>query len=337
MLAAKVQKPAMTSAEHRASFFRQSGWLMFATVGGGMFMLGVHLLSRALAKGDYGEFVAFLSVSMFIPAMPLQMVLAQQTARALAVHRERELSGLIRAAWLGTFLVWLLAVGVVLLFQSSIMAQWNISNPAAIWLTLPVLLFTAWLPMFYGVLQGQQNFLWMGWSMMLHGVARVGICALAVLALHYAAPGMMLGMLGGLTIALVIAIWPTRSLWLAAPQAFEWRGFLRQIIPLTLGFAAYQFMFTADTMLVRGCFSAEDSAYYGSAGTLARASIWLVGPLAVVMFPKLVHAKAKGGEDRPAGRGAAGDGGAGRVRGDRFVGAGALDRARRLWGEFCGA
>jgi O-antigen/teichoic acid export membrane protein len=293
MLAAKAESPPMTAAGHRTSFFRQSGWLMFATVGGGLFMTAVHLLSHALPPGEYGEFVAFLSVSMFIPAMPLQMVLAQQTARSLALHREHELSGLIRAAWLGTFLVWLLGVGLVLFFQSSIMAKWNISNPAAIWLTLPVLLFTAWLPMFYGVLQGQQNFLWMGWSMMLNGVGRVSLCAFAVLLLHYYAPGMMLGMLGGYTIALVIAIWPTRSLWLSSPQAFEWRGFLRQIIPLTLGFAAYQFMFTADTMLVRGCFSVDDSAYYGSAGTLARASIWLVGPLAVVMFPKLVHAKER--------------------------------------------
>jgi O-antigen/teichoic acid export membrane protein len=52
-------------------------------------------------------------------------------------------------------------------------------------------------------------------------------------------------------------------------------------------------MLTADTMLVRGCFSGAESAYYVSAGTLARASRWLVGPLAAVMFPKIVHAKAK--------------------------------------------
>ncbi len=110
----------MTDTAHRASFFRQSGWLMFATVASGMFMLGVHLLSHRMPKGEYGEFVAFLSVAMFIPAMPLQMVLAQQTARALALHREHELSGLIRAAWLGTFLVWLVAVVVVLLFQRTI-------------------------------------------------------------------------------------------------------------------------------------------------------------------------------------------------------------------------
>ena len=111
--------------------------------------------------------------------------------------------------------------------------------------------------------------------------------------LHYYAPGMVLGILGGLTVALVIAIWPTRSLWLASPQPFEWRSVLRQIIPLTLGFGAYQFLLTADTMLVRGCFSGDDSAFYVSAGTLARASMWLVGPLAAVMFPKIVHAKAK--------------------------------------------
>src|ERR1035438_4556526 len=115
-----VEPPPQSAAAHRASFFRQSGWLMIATVGGGVFMTAVHLLSHAMPKGEYGQFVAFLSVAMFIPAMPLQMVLAQQTARALALHREHELSGLIRAAWLGTFLVWLLAVAVVLLFQGKI-------------------------------------------------------------------------------------------------------------------------------------------------------------------------------------------------------------------------
>jgi O-antigen/teichoic acid export membrane protein len=289
-----VDTPPVSADAHRASFFRQSGWLMFATVGGGMFMLGIHLLAHAVPKAEYGQFVAFLSVAMFIPAMPLQMVLAEQTARARALHREHELSGLIRAAWLGTFLVWLVAVVLVLLFQGTIMAQWNISNPAAIWLTLPVLLFTAWLPMFYGILQGQQNFLWMGWSMLANGVGRVAIGAFAVIVMHYLAPGMVLGILGGLTVALILAIWPTRSLWLESPKSFEWRSVLRQVIPLTLGFGAYQFLLTADTMLVRGCFSADDSAFYGSAGTFARASMWLVGPLAAVMFPKIVHAKAKG-------------------------------------------
>ena len=293
MLAEKVEPPPISAAEHRASFFRQSGWLMIATVGGGAFMTLVHLLSQSMPKGEYGQFVAFLAVAMFIPVLPFQMVLAQQTAKALALGREHELSGLIRAAWLGSFVVWLVGAVVVLVFQGAILAEWKISNPMALWLTLPVLLFTIWLPLFYGVLQGQQNFLWLGWSMMIHGMGRLAIAALAVLALHWEAPGMVAGILGGLTVALAIAIWPTRGLWLAPAQSFDWRSLLRQVIPLVLGFGVYQFLLTADTMLVRGCFSEDDSAYYGSAGTLARASMWLVGPLATVMFPKLVHAKAR--------------------------------------------
>ncbi len=295
MLSTKVETPPVSAAAHRASFFRQSGWLMFATIAGGLFMTAMHFLSKAkaLPEAEYAQFGVFLAVAMFIPSMPLQMVLAQQTARSLALHRERELSGLIRAAWLWTFLLWLAAAVVVLLFQGTILAQWKITDPAALWLTLPVLLFTTWLPMFYGVLQGQQNFLWMGWSMIAHGFGRLAIAAFAVLALQYRAPGMMAGMLGGMLIALVNAIWPTRSLWLAPPQPFEWHSLLRQVIPLMLGFGAYQFLLTADTMFVKAWFSEETSAFYVSAGTLARASMWLVGPLAAVMFPKLVHASAR--------------------------------------------
>ena len=74
---------------------------------------------------------------------------------------------------------------------------------------------------------------------------------------------------------------------------FEWRSLLRQVAPLTLGFAAYQFLLTADTMFVKAYFSGDDCAYYVSAGTLSRSAMWLAGPLAAVMFPKIVHAKAK--------------------------------------------
>ena len=93
MPAPVVETAPLTDAAHRASFFRQSGWMMIATVTGGMFMTAVHLLSKAMPASQYGEFGALLSVAMFIPAMPLQMVLAEQTARARALHREHEQIG----------------------------------------------------------------------------------------------------------------------------------------------------------------------------------------------------------------------------------------------------
>ena len=41
-----------------------------------------------------------------VPTMPLQTVLAHQTAQALARGRKRELSGSIRAVWFVTTLLW---------------------------------------------------------------------------------------------------------------------------------------------------------------------------------------------------------------------------------------
>src|SRR5207249_2901786 len=44
---------------------------------------------------------------------------------------------------------------------------------------------------------------------------------------------------------------------------------------------------------VKSYFSPDEVGFYGSAGTLSRALMWLVGPLAAVMFPRIVHSTAK--------------------------------------------
>jgi O-antigen/teichoic acid export membrane protein len=195
--------------------------------------------------------------------------------------------------FLGIFLFWAVCAVVVLAFKNAILSNWNIKNPIGLYLTLPVVLFTALQPMFWGVLQGRQNFLWLGWSMMVQGIARFGIAALAITALAMGAAGMVTGILGGLTVSLLVAIWATRPLWMATPVPFDWRSIMRQILPLLFGFSAYQFLLTADTLFIKAYFNDATAAPYIGAGTLSRASTWLVGPLAAVMFPKIVHAKAK--------------------------------------------
>ena len=51
-------------------------------------------------------------------------------------------------------------------------------------------------------------------------------------------------------------------------------------------------MFTSDTMYAKSFFSGKEVDTYVAAGTLSRALLWLVLPLASVMFPKLVHSRA---------------------------------------------
>ncbi len=285
--------PAVDTPAHRASFFRQSGWLMVANIAGGMLMWAVHPLAKATGPKEYGIFIAFLSLAMCIPAGPLQIVLAHQTAQALATRRERQLAGIVRLIWIGTGLVWLVMAVIGFCLRDRIIDRWQLTNPAALWISLPVLLLSFWFPVFSGVLQGQQKFLGLGWSMILNGVGRLAIAAFGVLVLRGYATAMMTGVLLGLLVAVLIASWLSRSAWLGPTEPFDWRSLLREVVPLMLGAGAFQFLFTADTMFVKAYFTADEVGFYGSAGTLSRALMWMVGPLATVMFPRIVHSAAK--------------------------------------------
>jgi len=281
------------AAHHRMVFFRQSSWMMTTTVGGSALAWAVHLLAKKIPEQEYGVFGVLLAVTMCVPNLPLQMVFAQQTAVALASNRARELAGMIRLAWLGTFGLWLVAASGALIWHGAILARWQISNPMAFWLTLPVVLFSLWLPMFWGVMQGRQDFFWLGWSNIFNAAGRLVVATFIVLVLGGWAAGMMTGVFLGLTVAVGICIWQTRWLWRLTGQPFDWRNLLAQIIPLMLGFGAVQFFLTADTMFVKAYFSGEQTAFYFGAGTLSRGLLWLVLPLATVMFPKIVHSAAK--------------------------------------------
>ncbi|PWU11625.1 MAG: hypothetical protein C5B50_22960 [Verrucomicrobia bacterium] len=284
-----------------ASFFRQSGWLMISQIAGGMLMWGLHFLPTAFQKvhgtsfpkGEYGVFGSYLALLMLLPDLPLQMVLAQQTARALASGNQRQLSGIIRRFWLALLLVWLAAAVALAIRQPWVLAHYQLPGATGLWLTMFAALLSLWMPMFGGVMQGQQNFLWYGWNQIINGIGRVGIAFLAVLAFRASSTGMMAGALIGLVAATALPAWQTLPLWKLRPEPANWRNLLDQILPLIIGFIGFKILFMADTIFVKGNFSGAEADFYTGAGTLSRALMWLVLPLAAVMFPKLVHSAAK--------------------------------------------
>src|SRR5271165_5112275 len=117
MSAANTETIKTVDHKPHAVFFRQSGWLMIANIAGGALTWGVHFLSKSIPESEYAAFGTLLMVVACLPTMPLQMIFAQQSALALATWRTRQLSGLIRLAWLWTFIVWALGALVVLFFQ----------------------------------------------------------------------------------------------------------------------------------------------------------------------------------------------------------------------------
>lgn len=293
MISEGTQNPLAAPGEKPASFFRQSGWLMIANIIGGALALGVHFLNKKIPDTEYSIFGTLLMVTAFLPTMPLQMVFAQQTASALALGRQRQLAATIRRASFGIIGVWILMAVGVLLFHQQIMKAWELPSTTPLVVTLLAVLVALLAPLFTGVLQGKQDFLWMGWSAIGAALGRVGIAAVLVLAFAGGATSMLLGAFLGIGAGLVIALWRSRDLWSLPGAAFDGKALWRQIGPLILGFGVCQFMFTTDTMYAKAFFSGDEMKRYVAAGTLSRALLWLVLPLAAVMFPKLVHSSAK--------------------------------------------
>ena len=265
---------------------------MIAGIGsGGLFYL-VHLLSKKISVAEYGAFGVMLAVAMCVPNMPLQMVFAQQAARAIATGRQHALAGMIRLAWLGTLGLTLILTVVMAVWHGQIQEAWKLPYVMGLWITLIVVLLSFWQPMFQGLLQGKQDFFWLGWTSILNAIGRISVAATLVLFFSGASTQMIAGVAIGLGISVGIGIWQTRDLWGLRADSFNVRELLAQIVPLMLGFGAVQFLFTADTMYVKHYFTEDDSGFYVGAGTLSRALLWLVLPLATVMFPKIVHSTA---------------------------------------------
>lgn len=274
-------------------FFRQSGWLVIATLVGGLFFYAVHIFASKMPESEYGVFNMLLAVlgQMAIPSNGLQTIFMQQTALGDVNKQRGDLAGAVRSILKVTFIVWVLAAVGVLIFQKHILLAYKIQNPLALWATILLGLTSLWTPVMAGMLQGRQNFLWLGINSIVPALARLVFVFIIVKILQGEAAGAMVGVLLSMGIALGLGVWKTNDLWRGEPAPFVWKPWLLRVLPLTLGLGASTFMFSFDMIVVQRFLT--ESGIYGAAGMIGRALMFLVAPMTVVMFPKIVQAAAK--------------------------------------------
>jgi O-antigen/teichoic acid export membrane protein len=285
----------MSAVETKGSFFRQSGWLMIATVGAGVFMTLVHTVASRMDPAEYGVFFTLLRCLILtsIPAAGLQTIFVHQAAAAITEQQARELAYTTRAVLGGIFGIWLLFALGLLIWQRPILAALKITNPAALWLTFVVVLTSLWLPMLRGLLQGVQNFLGLGWVAIFDGIGRFVAVGVIVLALGGQAAGGMTGALLGQLGAIGIGLWMLRAVVTGPGAPIAWRRWLRQVIPLTLGAGAALFLSTADVIYIQTIFPKEVSPFYMPGAMIGFALVQFTIPLTMVMFPKIVRSAAR--------------------------------------------
>lgn len=285
----------MEQKEHKGAFFRQSGWMVAATTFGGLLMWAVHKVATGcLSEADYGTLGMYLRALnlMMIPACGLQAVFAQQAAIALDPESRSRLSMLVRESVLWTFLLWGAAALGVWFFHTQIEGLFKISGT---FLALAVLvgLLILLRPIGVGILQGEQNFCWVGWSQILDGAGRLGVIALVLFLFKGGASGALLGVLSGLLLCIAVCIWKTRPVWSVKGSRVDLWDWVIRLAPLTLGAGIPLFMVSADTLVVKAAFDAEEVNLYAAAGIVTQAMIFFTLPVTAVMFPKVARSSAQ--------------------------------------------
>jgi O-antigen/teichoic acid export membrane protein len=280
----------------RLAFFRQSGWMLLATAASGALMSFVHTPASRMGKADYAVFAAMVDLLylLAIPAAGLQGAFARMAAAAVDEPRQAELRQAVRAVLVGITALWLGLAAAAWAGQAWLLELWRVPRPAALWFTLLTGLVLLWQPLFSGLLQGAQNFLWLGHATIAAGAGRLAAVALLVAVLGGGVAGGCAGLLAGALAALALSAAPAWP-WCRGPGGgFRAGPWLRDLAPLTLGLGAGSVMLALDTLVVQAVYADDAKALYAAAGRVGRALVMFTIPMAYVLFPKAARSAATG-------------------------------------------
>lgn len=271
--------------------------MLVATVVAGAFNSLVHTAAKEMpSREQYALFTAMVDATLLlqIPAGGLQGIFAQMAAGAVSTEGVKSLRGAVRGVIRASLGLWMVLALGLLLTQGAMTTALKAETPLIFWMTLLVGLCSLWYPVFAGVLQGRQNFLWLGHTQIAAGAGRLLAVALLVITFRAAAAGAMGGVLLGATASVFVAFWASRDLWRGESTPFDLGPWIRRLIPVTLGLGAGIVLLGFDTLLVQKVFGDAQTAYYGAAGRIGRALVMFTTPVTLVLFPRVARSAATG-------------------------------------------
>ena len=284
--------------ESALKFFQQSAWVGIAAAAGGGFMGLINTFADVLGKEEYGIYTVLSQAwpLMSIPSLGLAAVFMQFAVSAEALGHRSVLAGAVRSVFKLNLVLWSIFGLVFFLFRHKLGILLGVSGSAFLFVTALVPPASAFLAIFVGVLQGEQNFAFYGWLQVLAGASRLVLVSICIGIFGANARSLATGVLFGFLGTLAVAGWETRSIWKVESAPFHSGLLAGKILIYTAGLGASAMLLGLDSLTVRNFFSEQDTGIYGAAGIAGRVLIPLSGALIIVMFPKVSRSKALAGK-----------------------------------------
>lgn len=246
------------------------------------------VMGRLLTPVEYGFMNALLSlfVVMAIPVSTLMMVVTRKTSESKAKNDFAAISSLYRFTNTRVLFSGLIGLAVFILCASSIRDYLHASSILPI-IILGIAIFTTLAnPVNMAVLQGVQDYKWMGINQGLGGPAKFLFTALFVVT-GFGVNGVMTGMIATSLLLWGVSYYPIRNFVMnrnrkAVPIS---RISFSEVLPVFFAVFSFAVLTQADMVLVRHYFSAHDAGIYASAAILGKAVMYIPGAIVLAMFP----------------------------------------------------
>ena len=267
-----------------------------AQIGGVLNILFQSVMVRLLTQADYGTMMATLALLMMIslPLGALSSTFTHFTANLVARREVHRIRALMKAAARDLLIP---ATGIVVLatviWKQKFMVMQHLDSPWPLYLaaaTVVVLLLGA-VP--GGVLAGLQAFEWVAlvgnsWPAFRLGLGMVLVlCGLGAVG---ALIGHLISILASGVFAFVVC-WSLLGKSTGGPggpvRAERPEGLYSYLFWFMAASIPYAVLLSADVVMVKAHFSAEQTGVFAAAAMVARLVIFLPGPIAMAMFPKV--------------------------------------------------
>jgi len=257
--------------------------------------------SRKLGVATYGELYALINAAAIaaLPAAFVAPVVAQLAAEFRALHDDRHLRGLTDGvaggfAKLGLIYLAVAALGAIPFARFLHVPAWSV--PFVGLLAAAALFLSA----LRAIAQGTQDFRGYAISNAMEGIAKVvGIVALVAIGLRLGGgiAGFVLGTLCAL-VYLVLRL--VRRYASSQPQGvrYDWRRILNAGAGAAAATIAMALMGSADVVLVKHFFTAQDAGLYAAASLGGKILLYMVGFVPTVLLPQAADRHARGAQTR---------------------------------------
>lgn len=251
--------------------------------------------SRMLGPDQYGVLVTLLAfiVIVAMPSLALQMTIVKKTSIFKAHGRPGSVEKLFRLTS-----IWFLAIGLacLLVFAAAGMLPgglkdfFHIQDPALYYILGVISVLMLVLPVVRGILQGMQNFIGLGISLVIDAVTRLLALYVLVKVLSWGVRGAISTTLAGGFVSYVIGFFLIAYIFRFKEDKDEvirktdLFSFALPVFFSMLGFALLSYI---DVFMVKHFFNSHDAGLYSATSMIGKAFLYFPSAIAMTLFPKV--------------------------------------------------